>query len=254
MNTVLALEGVRHVYPNGLHALDGLDLALAEGSFTALLGPSGCGKTTTLHIAAGLLAPTAGRVRRREDPPPPGSVGFVFQEPVLLPWLDVWHNVALPLRLLRRPRAEIDGRVAALLRTVGLAALPRLHPDELSGGMRMRVAVARALVTDPRLVLMDEPFAALDELARFRLDDELQRLWLARRFTVLFVTHSVYESVYLAQRVLVMGPRPGRIVAEIPVHEPHPRDAAFRTSARFAELCRTVLAALARSGATEAAA
>ncbi len=253
MSAVLALEGVRHVYPNGLLALDGLDLSLPEGSFTALLGPSGCGKTTTLHIAAGLLAPTAGRVRRREEPPP-GAVGFVFQDPVLLPWLDVWHNVALPLRLLRRPRAEIDGRVAALLRTVGLAALPRLHPDELSGGMRMRVAVARALVTDPQLVLMDEPFAALDELARFRLDDELQRLWLARRFTVLFVTHSVYESVYLAQRVLVMGPRPGRIVAEIAVDEPHPRDAAFRTSARFAEYCRRVLAALARAGAAEAAA
>ncbi len=254
MSPLLALSDIAHTYPNGLCALDGLTLALAQGSFTALLGPSGCGKTTTLHLAAGLLAPTYGRVVRAPALARPGAVGFVFQEPVLLPWLNVWHNVALPLTLARRPADEVAERVMAMLRLVGLDGLLHLHPDQLSGGMRMRVAVARALVTRPQLVLMDEPFAALDELARFRLDDELLRLWQAQGFTVLFVTHSIYESVYLAQRVLVMTPRPGRIAAEIPIDVPYPRTADFRTSARFAQLCGQVLAALERADATTEAA
>ena len=243
----LALRGIHHVWPNGVEALAGLDLVLEEGSFTALVGPSGCGKSTTLRIAAGLLAPSAGEVVRAR-PPAPGALAMVFQDPVLLPWADVLGNVALPLRLLGVPRGERERRALDALRLVGLDGVLHLHPDELSGGMRMRVSVARALATDPRLLLMDEPFGALDEITRFALDAELARLWAHRRFTVLFVTHSVYEAVFLAERVLVMSPRPGRIVAEIRVDEPRPRDRAFRTSARFAALCGKVLDALEAAG------
>ncbi|GBD41732.1 Taurine import ATP-binding protein TauB [bacterium HR39] len=242
----LVLRGVRHVWPNGIEALADLDLVLADGSFTALVGPSGCGKSTTLRIAAGLLAPSAGEVRRAPDGP--GAVAVVFQDPVLLPWTHVLGNIALPLRLLGLPRAERERRALDALRLVGLDSALHLHPDELSGGMRMRVSVARALATEPRLLLMDEPFAALDEITRFALDTELLRLWVQRRFTVLFVTHSVYEAVFLAERVLVMSPRPGRIVREIPVDEPHPRARAFRASVRFAALCGEVLEALEAAG------
>jgi len=242
----LALRGVRHVWPNGVEALAGLDLVLEEGSFTALVGPSGCGKSTTLRIAAGLLAPSSGEVVRARTSP--GSVAMVFQDPVLLPWADVLGNVALPLRLLGVPPGERERRALDALRLVGLDGVLHLHPDELSGGMRMRVSVARALATDPQLLLMDEPFGALDEITRFALDGELLRLWNARRLTVLFVTHSVYEAVFLAERVLVMSPRPGRIVAGIEVDEPHPRDRDFRASARFAALCGAVLEALEAAG------
>jgi NitT/TauT family transport system ATP-binding protein len=195
-----------------------------------LLGPSGCGKTTLLRLAAGLLPASAGQVQTDGR-----GLGFVFQEPTLMPWARVLDNVRLPLDLNGTPRAEGDARARAALSRVGLAGFERHRPRELSGGMKMRVSIARGLVTEPALLLMDEPFGALDEIVRWRLDDELLTLWKERQLTVLFVTHSIHEAVFLSQRVLVMAPGPGRVVAERRIDEPYPRAAAFRVSTRFAE-------------------
>jgi NitT/TauT family transport system ATP-binding protein len=223
-------------------ALGPLDLDVPDGDFVSLLGPSGCGKSTALRIIAGLSAPTSGTVRvaggRR-------SIGFVFQEPTLMPWASVRDNVALPLKLAHRPRADVDAHVAAALARVRLTEFASAYPRELSGGMRMRVSLARALVTDPDILLLDEPFAALDEITRFRLNDDLLALWRDLRKTVIFVTHSVFESVYLSRRVVVMTPRPGRISAEFRIDTAEPRGEDFRTSAEYAACCRDVSAALA---------
>jgi NitT/TauT family transport system ATP-binding protein len=210
-----------------------------------VLGPSGCGKTTLLRIIAGLSEPSAG-VRRlalevdRRGHTPSGRIGFVFQDPTLMPWSTVFDNVLLPFRLAGRPGDAERGRVAAEIAAMGLAGFERAYPRQLSGGMRMRVSIARAFVTDPDLLLLDEPFAALDEITRMALNDDLMRLWESRRPTVLFVTHSVFESVYLSTRVAVMTPRPGRIVADLPVELPQPRERSLRTSPRYAELCAAV--------------
>jgi NitT/TauT family transport system ATP-binding protein len=245
----VSLREVTKVYDNGVMALGPFDLAVREGEFVSLLGPSGCGKSTALRIMAGLAAPSAGRVQvAHHDGALLGqSIGFVFQEPTLMPWTSVRENVRLPLKLARVPAAESGQRVMEALTRVGLAEFADSFPRELSGGMKMRVSLARALVTDPDILLMDEPFAALDEITRFRLNNDLLALWRNLKKTVVFVTHSVFESVYLSQRVVVMTQRPGRISAEIKIDAPEPRNEEFRTSAAYGEYCRNVSAALAPS-------
>jgi NitT/TauT family transport system ATP-binding protein len=243
----VALRGVAKVYDNGVAALGPLDLDIAAGEFVSLLGPSGCGKSTALRIVAGLTAPTQGEVHvpARDGPRRSGrGIGFVFQEPTLMPWATVRANVRLPLDLAYLPRGDADARAAQALMQVGLAEFADVYPRELSGGMKMRASLARALVTDPDILLLDEPFAALDEITRFRLNDDLLALWRGLGKTVIFVTHSVFESVYLSQRVLVMTPRPGRIAREFRI-DGAARDADFRTSAGYAAACRDVSAALA---------
>lgn len=251
----VSLRGVTKTYDNGVMALGPLDLAVRKGEFISLLGPSGCGKSTALRLIAELSAPSSGTVRvaRHEGAALPGHVqpghgiGFVFQEPTLMPWTNVRENVRLPLKLARVPKAESRARVDAALTSVGLADFADAFPRELSGGMKMRVSLARALVTDPDILLMDEPFAALDEITRFRLNNDLLALWRTLRKTIIFVTHSVFESVYLSQRVVVMTARPGRIQADIRVETVEPRGEAFRTSAAYSDYCRKVSAALAPS-------
>jgi NitT/TauT family transport system ATP-binding protein len=243
----VSLRGVTKVYDNGVMALAPLDLDVGEGEFVALLGPSGCGKSTALRLIAGLNAPTSGSVGVAHRAGRLGagqSIGFVFQEPTLMPWTTVAENVRLPLKLSHAPAAEANTRVEEVLARVGLSEFAAAFPRELSGGMKMRVSLARALVTDPDILLMDEPFAALDEITRFRLNDDLLALWRDLRKTVVFVTHSVFESVYLAQRVIVMTARPGRIGAEFRIDAPEPRGEDFRTSADYAGYCRMVSNAL----------
>jgi NitT/TauT family transport system ATP-binding protein len=241
------LRGVTKRYDNGVMALGPLDLDVAKGEFVSLLGPSGCGKSTALRLIAGLSAPTSGTVlvsRRTGQPGGRHSIGFVFQEPTLMPWSSVRDNVRLPLKLARLPKADADARVDEALTQVGLAEFAGAYPRELSGGMKMRVSLARALVTDPDILLMDEPFAALDEITRFRLNNDLLALWRNLGKTVIFVTHSVFESVYLSQRVVVMTARPGRLAAEIRIEAPEPRTEDFRTSAEYVAYCREVSLAL----------
>jgi NitT/TauT family transport system ATP-binding protein len=239
----VSLRGVTKVYDNGLAALGPLDLDVPKGEFVSLLGPSGCGKSTALRLVAGLSAPTSGSVGVAS---PAGekraghSIGFVFQEPTLMPWTSVRENVRLPLKLSRAPAAAANARIDEALAQVGLSDFANAYPRELSGGMKMRVSLARALVTDPDILLMDEPFAALDEITRFRLNNDLLALWRNLRKTVIFVTHSVFESVYLSQRVVVMTSRPGRVSAEIRVETSEPRGEAFRTSADYVGYCREV--------------
>jgi NitT/TauT family transport system ATP-binding protein len=235
-------------YDNGVVALGPIDLAVRRGEFVSLLGPSGCGKSTALRLIAGLSGPTSGtvdvaRAARAENGRHP--IGFVFQEPTLMPWATVRDNVRLPLKLSHVQRSESAGRVDAALEQVGLSEFADSYPRELSGGMKMRVSLARALVTDPAILLMDEPFAALDEITRFRLNNDLLTLWRSLHKTVIFVTHSVFESVYLSQRVLVMTSRPGRIAAEIGIETVEPRGEEFRTSSSYAGYCRKVSEALA---------
>lgn len=246
----VSLRGVTKVFDGGVMALGPLDLDVGKGEFVSLLGPSGCGKSTALRLIAGLSAPTSGAVgisRPAGQARAGHSIGFVFQEPTLMPWTSVRDNVRLPLKLARAPTAEANARVREALNQVGLSDFADAFPRELSGGMKMRVSLARALVTDPDILLMDEPFAALDEITRFRLNNDLLSLWRNLHKTVIFVTHSVFESVYLSQRVLVMTARPGRLSAEIHIDAPEPRGEDFRTSADYAGYCRMVSNALAPS-------
>jgi NitT/TauT family transport system ATP-binding protein len=246
----VSLRDVTKTYDSGVMALGPFDLAVAKGEFVSLLGPSGCGKSTALRLIAQLAQPSSGEVRiaRQESENRPGhGIGFVFQEPTLMPWTSVRENVHLPLKLAHVPAAEADARVAEALARVGLSDFAESYPRELSGGMKMRVSLARALVTEPDILLMDEPFAALDEITRFRLNNDLLSLWRNLKKTVVFVTHSVFESVYLSQRVVVMTQRPGRIGAEMTIETDEPRGEEFRTSAAYAEYCRKVSAALAPS-------
>jgi NitT/TauT family transport system ATP-binding protein len=244
----VSLRGVTKVYDSGVMALGPLDLDVRRGEFVSLLGPSGCGKSTALRLIAGLNMPTSGTVRVSHRPYQARMahpIGFVFQEPTLMPWASVRDNVRLPLKLAHAPAAEANARIDEALTQMGLAEFAEAFPRELSGGMKMRVSLARALVTDPDILLMDEPFAALDEITRFRLNNDLLALWRNLRKTVIFVTHSVFESVYLSQRVVVMTTRPGRIGAEFRIEAPEPRDEDFRTSVEYAGYCRTVSNALA---------
>ena len=242
----VSLRGATKVYDSGVVALGPLDLDVRQGEFVSLLGPSGCGKSTALRLIAGLNTPTSGSVRvsHRADQTRAGySIGFVFQEPTLMPWANVRENVRLPLKLARAPVADANAHVNEALMQAGLSEFAQAYPRELSGGMKMRASLARALVTDPDILLMDEPFAALDEITRFRLNNDLLSLWRNLRKTVIFVTHSVFESVYLSQRVVVMTPRPGRLGAEIRIDVPE-RGEDFRTSAEYAAYCREVSHAL----------
>jgi NitT/TauT family transport system ATP-binding protein len=218
----------------------------------SLLGPSGCGKTTLLRIIAGLSEPSVGARhlaldRRAGRGSTAGRIGFVFQDPTLMPWSTVLGNVLLPFRLAGRMGPAERERAAAELAAVGLAGFERAYPHQLSGGMRMRVSIARALVTDPDLLLLDEPFAALDEITRMALNDDLLRLWRDRRATIVFVTHSVFEGVYLSTRIAVMSARPGHIVADFPVDLPQPRERGLRTTPAYTALCAMVSARLSQA-------
>ncbi len=246
---LVTLRGVGKTFPSGTQALTALNLEIRGGEFLTLLGPSGCGKSTALRIIAGLSEPTQGTVEWPEaaaENDNHSRIGFVFQEPTLMPWATVFDNVMLPLRLKGASRDTAAGRVKAALDRVGLQAFARAYPRELSGGMRMRVSIARALVTEPQLLLMDEPFAALDEITRFKLNDDLLHMWHGHT-TIVFVTHSVFESVYLSSRVVVMAARPGRVFTELKIDAPYPRDRDFRTSPAYGAFCRRASEALAEA-------
>ncbi len=243
-SSIVSLHGVGKTFESGTVALRDFDLDVRAGEFVSLLGPSGCGKSTALRIIAGLSEASAGTV---EWPAGAGKIGFVFQEPTLMPWANVAANVRLPLKLAHADEARSHAAVAQALKRVGLADFADAYPRELSGGMRMRTSIARALVTEPDLLLMDEPFAALDEITRFKLNNDLLDVWQALRRTVIFVTHSVFESVYLSQRIVVMTPRPGRVFTEVAIPALYPRDERFRTSADYAGFCRQVGEALGKA-------
>ena len=252
LRAVVALDRVAKTYASGTHALDPVTLTVREGEFMTLLGPSGCGKSTILNLIAGLAAPSSGRMQwwgaGLEAIGAPGRrLAMVFQSATLMPWARVAPNVRLPLDLAGVPRPTADEAVRDALALVGLAGFEASYPRELSGGMQMRASIARALVTRPDLLLMDEPFGALDEITRTRLDAELLGLWGGRRFTVVFVTHSIYEAVFLSQRVVVMSARPGRLLDEVVIDEPYPRTETFRVSQRFFEHARTLQACLAEA-------
>jgi NitT/TauT family transport system ATP-binding protein len=246
---LVSLRGVSKVFTSGTVALQNMSLDVGQGEFLSLLGPSGCGKSTALRIVAGLGEPTSGSIEwptaeydAAGHPHP--EIGFVFQEPTLMPWATVFNNVWLPLRLKGRGKSAARQEVMDALSMVGLESFAGAYPRELSGGMKMRVSIARALVTKPKLLLMDEPFAALDEINRFKLNNDLLHLWETFGWTVIFVTHSVFESVYLSQRIVVMAARPGRVFTDLQIDAPYPRDEEFRTSAIYSENCRRVSAAL----------
>jgi NitT/TauT family transport system ATP-binding protein len=231
------------VFADGTRALAPIDLSVADGEFLTLIGPSGCGKSTLLRLIANLIEPSDGRLLwwRGEF----GKVGqdgrrfaFVFQEPTLMPWARVDANVRLPLELANVADAKAAPVVAEAIERVGLSKFARHFPRQLSGGMKMRVSIARALVTNPNLLLMDEPFGALDEFTRNKLDADLLRLWWERKLTTVFVTHSIYEAVFLSTRIIVMGANPGRIFRTMTIDEPQPRDEGFRGSGRFVSYCR----------------
>ena len=245
-NRLVSLHNVSKVFSNGTVALENMSIDVAQGEFLSLLGPSGCGKSTALRIIAGLSEPTRGTVAWRDGTDARRGIGFVFQEPTLMPWTTVFGNVFLPLKLTGADKAAAAPRIMDTLKRVGLADFAEAYPRELSGGMRMRVSIARALVTAPRILLMDEPFAALDEITRFKLNDDLVALWRELRMTVVFVTHSVFESVFLSNRIVVMTSRPGRVSNELAIDAPL-RDANFRTSAEYAGYCRVTSEALAQA-------
>jgi NitT/TauT family transport system ATP-binding protein len=249
---LLRLDGISKTFINGTMALAGVDLTISPGEFVSLLGPSGCGKSTLLKVIAGLASPSSGTIDWPQSTysaagEPEPSLGFVFQEPTLLPWRTAADNVCLPLLLAGVNKPEARERVEEALALVGLSGFGSLHPRQLSGGMKMRVSIARALVTRPKILLMDEPFAALDEITRTKLNDELLQLFARQKLTVIFVTHSVYESVYLSSRIVVMGARPGRVMADLPIEVPYPRTEEFRLSPLYNECCRLASMALRRA-------
>ncbi len=245
---IVRLAGVNKRFANGVTALAGLDLTVRQGEFLSLLGPSGCGKSTALRIIAGLADPSSGTVEWSRDTgggvPGAHDIGFVFQEPTLMPWATVFANVWLPLRLKGVSRHSARDDVMGALALVGLDRFADAYPRELSGGMKMRVSIARALVTRPRILLMDEPFAALDEITRQRLNDDLLSIKVRLGTTVVFVTHSVFESAYLSTRIVVMAARPGRLLETIDVTAPLPRGQDFRMSALYHEACEETSRAL----------
>jgi NitT/TauT family transport system ATP-binding protein len=252
--TAISIRGLTKRFANGVMALGPIDLDVGEGEFVALVGPSGCGKSTLLRVIAGLISPTDGKVDvdraggsvrdRRAGESGRATFGFVFQEPTLMPWATVLANVILPLKLAGVAREEARHRALTELDRIGLADFANAYPRELSGGMKMRASIARALVTDPAILLMDEPFAALDEITRFRLNDDLLELARSLRKTVVFVTHSVFESVYLAGRVLILTARPARVVENVEIAAPPVRRDGFRASPDYVRQCGMVTRAL----------
>jgi NitT/TauT family transport system ATP-binding protein len=247
---LVSIRNVSKQFANGTIAVRDVNLDLAAGEFVSLLGPSGCGKSTLLRMIAGLGDPSVGTIdwplegagvlRRQAE----HELGFVFQDPTLMPWATTLANVMLPLSLKGVGKSSAEARAAEMLALVGLKGFEQSYPRELSGGMKMRVSIARALVTQPKILLMDEPFAALDEITRHKLNDDLLGLWERNRFSAVFVTHSVFESVYLSQRIVVMAARPGRVMADLRIEAPYPRDDMFRTSADYAHWCRIASAKL----------
>lgn len=241
-------------YPNGTQALLPVDLTIEEGEFVTLLGPSGCGKSTLLKMVAGLLEPTDGRLQLWHKPVAQldesgKKMAFVFQSPTLMPWASVQTNVRLPLDLAGVPRPEADARVAEALALVGLSKFATALPRALSGGMQMRVSIARGLVTQPDLLLMDEPFGALDEITRHKLDADLLDLWRKKKLTVIFVTHSIHEAVFLSSRVVMMAARPGRVVEQFHIDAPYPRTADFMVSSEFSRYAKQLQDSLLRASA-----
>lgn len=248
------IQGVDKTYPNGTHALQPVQLRIEDGEFVTLLGPSGCGKSTLLKMIAGLLEGDSGQIKVWGEPMVPGArlarrLAFVFQAPTLMPWADVQTNVRLPLDLEQVPRPQADARVAEALALVGLEKFAHALPSALSGGMQMRVSIARALVEEPELLLMDEPFGALDEITRHNLDGELLELWHKKKLTVVFVTHSIHEAVFLSTRVVMMAARPGRIVDEVRIDEPYPRSPEFMVSPQFSHYARRLQSSLRQASA-----
>ena len=238
-STVVEVLSADKIFANGTRALLPVDLAIRPGEFVTLLGPSGCGKSTLLKMIANLISPSEGRLlwwrHGFERVGEPGKkLVMVFQDATLMPWARVQKNVRLPLDLAGMDRNIANTRVAEALALVGLTGFERHYPRQLSGGMQMRVSIARALVTEPNLLLMDEPFGALDEINRNKLDADLIRLWWHKKLTVVFVTHSIYEAVFLSTRVVVIAARPGRVLKEVAIDEPHPRSDAWRVTQRFA--------------------
>jgi NitT/TauT family transport system ATP-binding protein len=241
----IALENVSMTFPSGTAALSPIALNIPRGQFVCLLGPSGCGKSTLLRIIAGLQRPSTGSIAHER-----GSkwLSYVFQDAHLLPWRNVLRNVALPLELAGVDKATRLATASAMLSQVGLGEFLRHYPAQLSGGMKMRVSLARALVGNPSLLLLDEPFAAVDEMTRQRLDEQLLELWRQRGMTVVFVTHSVTEAVFLAQRAIVFSPRPGRVLLDHEISLPAKRDLALRSDAQFAAECGILYRALEQGG------
>lgn len=244
----ITLSNISKVYANGTIALDDFSLTIGEGEFVSLLGPSGCGKSTVLRIIAGLGQMTSGKLsleghNRRK-------LAFVFQEAALMPWATVQKNVYLPLKLAGITKRAAASAIAEAIELVDLQGFEQSYPRELSGGMKMRVSIARALVTHPEILLMDEPFGALDEMTRGRLNSDLLELWNRMKWTVVFVTHNIYEAVYLSNRVVVMASRPGRVIAEIAIDAPYPRTEEFRMSPLFNDYCRQISHALSQASSS----
>jgi NitT/TauT family transport system ATP-binding protein len=242
---IVRLRSVSKRFASGTLALSRMSLELGRGEFVSLLGPSGCGKSTALRLIAGLGEPTSGeidwpRAEYTAQGKPRRKIGFVFQEPTLMPWATAFENVWLPLRLKHISRKQAREAVMSALERVRLAKFADAYPRELSGGMKMRVSIARALITEPSVLLMDEPFAALDEISRQRLNDDLLALWETFRWTIVFVTHSVTEAVYLSSRIVVMAAQPGRVIADLPNALGLTRSSATRTTAEFASASRAI--------------
>ncbi|WP_319518770.1 ABC transporter ATP-binding protein [uncultured Martelella sp.] len=254
--SLVRMEHVTKIFSNGTIALSDMSLTVRQGEFVSLLGPSGCGKSTALRIIAALGDVTRGTIdwpssRISAKGRPEGDISFVFQEPTLMPWATVFGNVYLPLKLRGQSKAGTRDRIMDVLKTVGLEDFADAYPRELSGGMKMRVSIARALVTNPKLLLMDEPFAALDEITRQRLNDDVLRLWRETGITVVFVTHSVFESAYLSNRIVVMRARPGQVFDDFPLDTSQVRDEDYRSSDEYHQACAKVSHAL--QGAIHAA-
>jgi len=234
---VIELFRATRTFPPAVRAIEDLSMTVERGEFVAILGPSGCGKSTLLRMIAGLDRPSAGEVTVREG----AKIAYVFQDAHLLPWRNVLRNVALPLELAGVAPAQRRGAALAAIEQVGLSDAIRRYPAQLSGGMRMRASLARALVTNPELLLLDEPFAALDEITRAQLDEQLHQLWKSHRMTVVFVTHSITEAAFLAQRAVVLTRRPGRIVSDRPIDLPADRQQSVRGEPAFADITRALL-------------
>jgi NitT/TauT family transport system ATP-binding protein len=235
----ITLHGISRTFPGGVTALSSLDLTIPAAQFIAILGPSGCGKSTLLRLIAGLDSPTTGRIQL-----PSTELAYVFQDAHLLPWRTVLRNVALPLELRGVDRRERLKYAADVIEQVGLSDAADRYPAQLSGGMRMRVSLARALITNPKVLLLDEPFAALDEITRQRLDEQLRQLWLSRGMTTVFVTHSTAEAAFLAERAIVLSPRPGKIILDTPIDLPPDRHGSTRGTPQFAAVTRSLYEAL----------